>query len=155
MAKTKQITDNKDKLTTNQLALLDNLTKYTSIQEAAKAAGYSDKTASNIKALIKRSPALMNRIKDIYLANTVTQLHDIMVIEDNVLSHCKEKGNVDNVPKHAQMLKQIKQSAGVLDQDQAPKAVTININTIEKIQVAMADVLRSRMIPVACDDDDV
>ena len=76
-----------------------------------------------------------------------------MVIEDNVLTHCKDKNNVDKVPQHSQMIKQIKQAAGVLEVDQAPKSVTINIATIEKIQVAMGDVLKSRMIPVGCDDD--
>ena len=152
-------TDNKlidtkhGKLTRKQKNFIDNLLTYTTLNDAALHAGYSQASASNIKSLIRQSPILTNAIKDLYTQNNIARLHDIMTIEGNVLEHCKDINNVDNVPKHAQTLKQIKQAAGVLDIEPTAKSITININAIEKIQVAMADVLRQRMIPVHSDDD--
>ena len=152
-------TDNKlidtkhGKLTRKQKNFIDNLLTYTTLNDAALHAGYSQASASNIKSLIRQSPVLTNAIRDLYTQNNIARLHDIMTIEGNVLEHCKNPNNVDNVAKHARMLTEIKRSAGVIQDDVKPQAITININAIEKIQVAMADVLRQRMIPVHSDDD--
>ena len=153
MAKSKQITENKQQLTALQSKLLDNLATSKTWYDAAINAGYSESSSRNIKQIVSRHPPFTQALKQRYIDQTALRLVDIGLIERNVLDHCKDINNVDNVPKHAQTLKQIKQAAGVLDIDQAPKSITINISTIEKIQVAMADVLRQRMIPVRSDDD--
>ena len=143
----------KRQLTLMQDKLLANLASCKTWKEAALKAGYSESTAGNIKQVMSRFPPFTNAIKERYINNNTLQLIDIGMIESNVLAHCKDPKNIDNVPKHAQTLKQIKQAAGVLDIEPATKSITININAIEKIQVAMAEVLRSRMIPVHSDDD--
>lgn len=141
-------------LTDKQLALIDNLSKYPTWYEAAKASDYAESTSKNIKQIMTRYPAFMEQLRDKYMNNSTLALVDIGLIEENVLNHCKQKGNVGDVPKHVPMLKQIKQSAGVLKDDHVSKTTTINIQSIEKVQVAIGDMLRTRMIPVACEDEE-
>ncbi len=50
-----------------------------------------------------------------------------------------------DLPKYSQTIKQKKQVAGILGQDVAPAPVVINIESIEKVQIATAAVLRDRI----------
>lgn len=76
-------------------------------------------------------------------------LHDMSLIDRNIIDYCKVSKNVKNIPKFTQALKQIKQVAGVLEQDYIPKQPTISIAHIENIQVAVGDMLRNKLASVS------
>jgi len=133
------------KLTDKQQRFIDNLHNYRSLKLAAKAAGYSKKTSHNITQHIKACPGLMNALRTFYQDNATLLLHDMTLIDKNVMEFCKDKNNVEKVPKFTHSLKQIKQVAGVLAEDTAPRQATVNIAHIEKVQVAISDMLTRRL----------
>ena len=133
------------KLTDKQKLFIDNLQHYRSLKKAARAAGYSSKTAHNITQHIKACPNLMKALRTFYQDNSVLLLHDMSLIDKSIIDHCKQPKNVLNVPKFTHSLKQIKQAAGVLADDITPKQPTISITHIEKVQVAVAGMLTKRL----------
>ena len=112
---------------------IDLLDTYVSWHDAARAAGFSEKSVKNIKGLVKQSKKARDRIKAKYEANSVIALHDIAEIESRVLERVKE--DIDSLPKFRHTLKEIKQSAGVIKSEHDHTGpVMINV---EKLQVAM------------------
>jgi phage terminase small subunit len=135
----------RSKLTEKQQRFIDNLHNYRSLKLAAKAAGYSKKTSHNITQHIKSCPGLMSALRTFYQDNATLLLHDMTLIDKNVMEFCKDKNNVEKVPKFTHSLKQIKQVAGVLAEDTTPRQPTVNIANIEKVQVAIGDMLTKRL----------
>ena len=133
------------KLTEKQQLFIDNLHHYKTLRSAAKAAGYGKEIQRSITSYVKRSPALTEAMRSFYHDSAMLLLHDMSLVDRNVLNHCKDPNNIADVPKHGHMLKQIKQVAGVMAEDTTPKQATVNIAHIEKVQVAIGDMLKKRL----------
>jgi len=133
------------KLTDKQQTFVDNLHHHKTLRAAAKAAGYGKEIQRSITSYIKRSPALTKAMRTYYLDHAMLLLHDMSLVDKNVLDHCKDPKNIKDVPKHGHMLRQIKQAAGVLAEDTTPRQPTVNIAHIEKVQVAISDMLTKRL----------
>jgi Arc/MetJ family transcription regulator len=120
-----------------------NLFLYRTVYEAAIKAGYSETTArASIYTKIK-DERFKNKLREYAISNDLLSLPKISYIEEQVLNHLVK--NPLDAPKHARMLREKKQIAGILGQDVAPAPQVINIATIEKIQIAITEVLKSRL----------
>lgn len=113
-----------------QTKLIDNLSIYRSWEAAAIAAGYSEKSANNIKQLVKRNPRFLDMLKSRYNSKAIVLLNEIGMIEEKVVQACLE--NIDNLPKFKSTIKELKQTAGVLAPDHAPQQV-IQVTNIRSL----------------------
>lgn len=131
---TKQIAQKE--LTPRQESLLINLSNLSETETwytAAKSAGYSEESAKNIKALIKRSPVFLDRLKSEHLVDTSLLLPKINNIERQIVQECVT--DIGKVTKYERTLTRINQKAGVLD-NLTP--IVRNVVNIGSIQVLMA-----------------
>jgi hypothetical protein len=141
-------------LTEQQEKLLDNLSVYKSWYEAAKAAGYSEKTARNIKSLMKRSPKFLDQYRQRFKAGTTLMLGKVEVLQEGGLDIAiealqeakKESDPVKRELKQARAVrilsklkhipKEIKQQEGILAPDSGPVQQTINIKAIQNLMLS-------------------
>jgi phage terminase small subunit len=115
--------------------LLRLLPFYNSIPEAARAAGYSEYSAtSNVYTLVK-SPKFQNKLREYYNAQTLCMLPKLVKIENDVIDKCLK--DVDSVPKFKDTLKQIKQSSGVLAPEQGPGSTVINVSGVRQFMLQL------------------
>ena len=115
--------------------LLRLLPFYNSIPEAARAAGYSEYSAtSNVYSLVK-SHKFQSKLREYYNAQTLCMLPKIVHIENNVVDECLR--DVSSVPKFKDTLKQIKQSAGVISPDQGPGSTVINVSGVREFMLQL------------------
>jgi hypothetical protein len=138
-------------LTEQQEKLLGNLSVYKNWYEAAKAAGYSEKTAQNIKSLMKRSPKFLDRFRQRFKAGSTLRLGKVEVLEEDALDIAiealqeakKEKDAAKRELKQARAVrilsklkhipKEIKQQEGILSPDTGPVEQTINIGAVQNL----------------------
>jgi hypothetical protein len=138
-------------LTPQQEKLLDNLSIYKSWYEAAKAAGYSEKTARNIKSLVKRSPKFLDRYRQRFKAGSTLRLGKVEVLEENALDiaiealqeaknesdpvkrELKQSRAVRILSKLKHISKEIKQPEGFLAPDSGPIQQTLNIGALQNL----------------------
>jgi hypothetical protein len=110
---------------------IELLGKSTSIRQAALEAGYSE-AYSNTDVYKKfKSDRFLKRLKQHYNGYSHALLPKILNIESKVVDLLLE--DPSQVPKFRHTLKEIKQSSGVLDQDNAPRAPTIRINNVKNL----------------------
>ena len=101
-----------------------------STYHAAKAAGYSESYSKTKAYQLLRKQSYQEKSKEYYKAEAINTLPKQVKIQNDVINDCLE--NTENVVKHRQMLKEIRQEAGVRDDmDSAPR--TINIQSIQSI----------------------
>jgi hypothetical protein len=149
-----EATETASGLTECQEKLLDNLSVYKSWYEAAKAAGYSEKTARNIKSLMKRSPKFLDRFRQRFKAGSTLRLAKVEVLEEDALDIAiealqeakKEKDAAKRELKQARAVrilsklkhisKEIKQQEGILAPDSGPVQQTINIGALQNLMLA-------------------
>jgi len=121
------------------------------IKVCAAKVGYSEAYGYKIVQRYKKQPNLRQSVDQIlnlfperYRSVCKLRLPQIAEIEGKALQEYEDKPKL--AIQKPQLLKQIKQAGGVdLSEADTPKSTTINIKTIEKIQVAMSDMLRKRI----------
>ena len=128
---------------TKEDKLIRNLFLCKTVYEAAILAGYSENTAkSTIYTKLKRE-RVKNKIREYAITNDLLSLPKIAYIEEQILDHLVK--NPLDTPKYAQTLKQKKKIAGILGGDDHQTPQVINIKSIEKVQIAVADMLTRRL----------
>ena len=110
-----------------------NLAVCHTVREAALLAGYSETVAKTTIYSKLKSRAFQDKLREHYKGTAASYLPQIASLEGKALKHLDS--NIEDLPKFAHTLKQIKQSAGVLSQDSVPG---INLVKIDNIQVLMA-----------------
>lgn len=119
-------------LTELQKAMVDILPDCRSLKEAALKAGFAESTAANIKSKIRNSPNWAVAVKQAYLNNNIVQLPQINNIEQDLIDIIAQ--NPEEYPKYKDVIKQIKQQAGVLQTDQdynkPSQTLTLNVRDI-------------------------
>lgn len=113
--------------------LIQNLSLYPTIKEAAIQVGYSESCAtSNIYRLI-RKPAFQNRLKQYYRVHNTALLPRILEAETRLIEKIVE--DPEKLSKHHTTIKQIKRAAGILEPDETPKESFINITNLQELSL--------------------
>ena len=113
--------------------LIQNMSMYPTIKEAAISAGYSESYAtSNIYRLIKK-PEFQNRLKQYYRVYNTALLPRILEAETRLIEKIVE--DPEKLSKHHATIKQIKQAAGILEPDNTPKQPFINIRNLQELSL--------------------
>ena len=115
--------------------LIQNLALCDTIQEAALLSGYSESMAkSNIYRIVKR-PDFQKKLREYYLTNNSTLLPKIIKAESKLVDIVLN--DPEKLSKHNNTIKQMKQAAGILEPDTAPKQQVINIKNIRELSIQL------------------
>jgi hypothetical protein len=113
--------------------LIQNLSMYPTIKEAAINAGYSESYAkSNVYRLIKK-PEFQSRLKQYYRVHNTALLPRILEAETKLIEKIVE--DPEKLSKHHTTIKQIKQASGILEPDDTPKQPMINIKSLQELSL--------------------
>uniref|UniRef100_A0A6M3JTW8 Putative terminase n=1 Tax=viral metagenome TaxID=1070528 RepID=A0A6M3JTW8_9ZZZZ len=113
--------------------LIKNLCLFDTVSAAAKAAGYSENDCkSNVYTLLKR-PAIQAKIREYYKTHTTGLLPKILRAESKLVDIVLL--DPEKLSKHNNTIKQLKQAAGVIESDEAPKATFINIRNLRELSL--------------------
>ena len=127
--------------TLNDLSRMDKFIYYKfkgmNTYQAAKAAGYSESFCLSNAYQLKHKKSYQEKCKEYYKAEAVETLPKHVTINNNVIQDCLD--NTDNIAKHRQILKEIREEAGVRDHVAAPPS-TINIGSIQAIIASNAGI---------------
>jgi len=128
--------------------LIQNLSMYPTIKEAAINAGYSESYAkSNIYRLIKK-PEFQSRLKHYYRVHNTALLPRILKAESKLVDIIHD--DPEKLSKHHTTIKQIKQAAGILEPDEAPRQPFINIKNLQELSLKiLQDKTKLEQIPDA------
>ena len=133
----KQIDPRENKLIRNLYLYPNNINK------AALTAGYSETYSRTAIYKHLKKPRVQEKIKQYAIDNDFLQLPKVVYINNKILDHLVETP-LDE-PKHRHTLRDIQVKTGLLRDDVGPRTQTININTIERAQVVMSDVITKRL----------
>ena len=117
---------------------------YPTIQEAAHAAGYSNKSVTSHVYTLLKNPAFITKMREHAIANNLIALPTIARIEKKCLEIVEREP--ENYPKYKEIFRQTKQISGLLAQDTQPVQPTINIKSIEHLQVVLGDQVHKRTL---------
>ena len=96
-------------------AFIANLAKYPTPRQAAEAAGYSTLYSKGIMTHKTKSKRFMDKLRAYYNGNAAMLLPNIIRAEAKAVELVNQ--DVSLLPKYRQTLKELKQSAGVLQQE--------------------------------------
>ena len=114
---------------TREEKFIRNLWLYPTAKEAALKAGYSEYTASSTIYVKMKTERFRNKIREYAIDNDLMALPKIGYIEDRIIDYLME--NPLEASKHKHILKQKKQVAGVLGNDQPrPQPPTYNLTEV-------------------------
>ena len=122
-------------LTPMQEAFVENIAVCKTWKEAALQAGYSLGTAENVKAMVKKSPALLTRLQAEFEADSKIMLPDITSINKKVITLCLK--DIENAPKFQKMLENIQKTAGVLQEQPVIANTFIKVENIQAMVKVM------------------
>lgn len=106
------------------------------MRQAALAAGYSQRYVDTGFKLRIANSKFLSKLRLAYQGQITTLLPSIAKVESNVVQECLR--DVNQVPKMAHTLKQIKQAAGVLGPDSVGVVQqTVNIKSIQALMVSV------------------
>ena len=114
------------------------------IQEAAKIAGYSQNSRTSFVYDLVKRPEFAAKMRGYAIANDLQTLPQIARIEQICLDQVEK--NPENYPKYRDIFRQKKVVTGLMDSDEAPRQPTINIKTIENLQVVVGGDLARRLM---------
>ena len=101
------------------------------IRAAGIKAGYSESYSKTNLCDKFKNQAFLNKLKTYYNGYSASLLPKILHAESKVVDIVLN--DPEKLPKFSRTLKELKQSAGVLQQDQAPGSVMINIENMQNI----------------------
>ena len=113
------------------------------IKAAAIKAGYAESTASKSIYTMIKQPEFQNRLRQYAIQNDLLSLPQLAKIESKCLKLVED--SPEKYPKFKEIFRQKKQIAGLLAQDAVPAQPTINIKTIEHLQVVVGDAVQKRL----------
>ena len=100
-------------------------------KEAALEAGYSESYSTKAISNKFKSQRFITKLQEAYKGTSIANLPRIAKIHDMVIDDCLL--SAANVPKHANTLKSIKQSAGVERVDHEYQSPMVNVQNIQNI----------------------
>ncbi|NNG10256.1 MAG: hypothetical protein HKM92_08785 [Arenibacter sp.] len=103
------------------------------IKEASRRAGYSKYMAASGCYQIVKKPEFQKKLKEYYLAHNSTLLPKIIKAESKLVDIVL--ADPEKLSKHNKTIRELKQSTGVLQADEAPKQQVININGIRELMI--------------------
>jgi len=114
-----------------------NLAQYPTVKAAAIAAGYSESYANSNLYQRMKSESLLRKIREYYNGNAAIMLPRILDAERKVveLVHADPK----ELPKYRHTLRELKQSAGVLQSDTPTSQPTIKVGSIRNLVLQMQE----------------
>ena len=118
---------------TNLDRLIGCLSDFDTIKEAAIHAGYSEVTATKYVYTILKRPKVQDRIREYYKINNLGLLPKILKAESKLVDLVLK--DPEKLSKHNNTIKQIKQVAGVLESDDAPKTQFINVLNLRDLSI--------------------
>jgi len=130
-------------LTPLQQNLIQYLFTEKDIKTAAKKAGYSESSSLSTVYSLLRKPHIHDKILEHYKAINASNIPKLAQIESKIFK--KVLANPGKYKEFKDVFKQAKQHAGLLSDDTAPRPATVNIAHIEKVQVAIGDMLSKRL----------
>ena len=140
-------TDNDNLPTTAEISKSEQLIGYLftepDIKSAAIKAGYAESTASKSIYTMIKQPEFQNRLRQYAIQNDLLSLPQLAKIESKCLKLVED--SPEKYPKFKEIFRQKKQIAGLLAQDAVPAQPTINIKTIEHLQVVVGDAAQKRL----------
>ena len=113
------------------------------IKDAGLKAGYAPTTCSSTIYTLLKQPAFQNKLRQYAIQNDLLSLPQLAKIESKCLDVVAN--NPEKYPKFKEIFRQKKQVAGLLAPDAVPAQPTINIRTIEHLQVVVGDAVQKRL----------
>jgi len=113
------------------------------IKEAANIAGYSQSSRTSFVYDLVKRPEFAAKLREYAIANDLQTLPIIAQIEDRCIQVVAE--NPEKYPKFKEIFRQKKQIAGILAQDTQPTQPTVNIRTIESLQIVVGESVVKRL----------
>ena len=135
--------DNLPATESKQDKFVSALFSYPTIQEAAHAAGYSNNSVTSHVYVLLKKPDFIAKLREYAIANDLMELPALARIERKCLELVENSPK--EYPKFKEIFRQKKQIAGLLAQDAVPAQPTINIKTIEHLQVVVGDAVQKRL----------
>ena len=120
-----------------------NLFLYESKYKAAIKAGYTENTAKSTIYTKLKSERFRDKIRSFTVANDLAEIPIIAHIERKILKAVNK--DIKQYPKFKDVFRQKKQIAGILGDDTSPPPTTINIESIQKLQIMVGDMLRKKL----------
>jgi len=114
---------------------VSNLGRYRTQREAALASGYSESYARTSISEKWKSEKFLAKVRKYYHRNAVFLLPKIFNIEAMVVDLVLN--NPEILPKHRHTLKELKQTAGVLQHIEAAERETINYDELRQVLSAL------------------
>ena len=129
---------------TKQEQLIRYLYTEPTAEQAAIKAGYAPSTASGTIYTLIKKPEFQKRLLEYAIANDILDLPNLAKIENKCLNLLHD--NPEQYPRFKEIFRQKKQVAGLLAQDAQPVQPTINIRSIEHLQVVLGDQVHKRTL---------
>ena len=129
---------------TKQDKFISALFTYPTIQEAAHAAGYSNKSVTSHVYTLLKNPLFITKMREYAINNDLMELPALARIERKCLQLVEDEP--EKYPKFKDIFRQKKQIAGILAPDATPALPTINIRSIEHLQVVLGDQVSQRVL---------
>ena len=114
------------------------------IKDAARKAGYAESTCASVTYTMLKDPKFQDKLRQYAINNDLLSLPVIAKIENKCLNLVD--ANPEKYPKFKEIFRQKKQVAGILAQDTTPAVPTINIKSIEHLQVVLGDQVHRRVL---------
>ena len=114
------------------------------IKDAARKAGYAESTCASVTYTMLKDPKFQDKLRQYAIQNNLLALPQIARIEKKGLDALEN--DINKYPKFRDILKQTKQISGLLAQDTQPAVPTINIRSIEHLQVILGDQVSRRTL---------
>ena len=111
------------------------LAHHPSVRDAAIEAGYSPRYASTGIYTKLKTEKFLAKIRQHYKSYSAALLPKILHAESRIVDIVLE--SPEKIPKFRHTLKELKQSAGVLEHDNAPRAPVINIEEVQNLMLKM------------------
>ncbi len=108
---------------------IEALSQCKTVTDAGRKAGYSEGYCTGELCRKLRNPKFMDKVKKYYNGATVAMLPKILAAESKVVQMVLDEP--DQFPKFRQTIKELKQTAGVLQPDQSGTHQIINIDSVQ------------------------
>ena len=128
---------------TKQDKFISHLFTEPTIKDAARKAGYAESTCASVTYTMLKDPKFQDKLRQYAIANDLLSVPQLQRIESKCLKLVED--SPEKYPKFKEIFRQKKQIAGLLAQDAVPAQPTINIKTIEHLQVVVGDAVQKRL----------